>query len=743
MGVCRRPQSRLTTEKMEVQAMMHVKVLSVCVLSALFAPSVFALEIMPPPVPAPRLPRQGAEINAVELTATVRKQVAEVSYTVEFYNPTGRVIETEYLFPLPEHGTLQDVVLLADGEELPGRILPKDEARRIYESIVRAQQDPALIEYIGRGLYRASVFPIPPRKTRTVTLKTTYLCPRDNGVVEFNFPLAPHGHGRQGIKKLEIVVDIHTDEPLKSVYSPSHDVKTERLDNHHARVKFEAANVTPKRDFRLFYDLGEGIVGGSVISHRPTGNEDGYFMLLASPEVKEEAETEREERSKTVIFAIDRSGSMRGRKMEQARNAAKFVIANLNVDDLFNIVVYDGNIETFRPELERVTPETRQEALDYVANLRAGGMTNIDGAMKTALDMLAPDGGPAYVLFLTDGRPTVGERNETQIAQNAKEHNVAGARIFNFGVGYDVNARLLDRISSAHGGYTEYVGPDEDVEASVARFYSRLTSPVMTDIELKVAKTAVNRIYPENIPDIFEGGQIVLAGRYVDSGPATFTLVGKVGDERVEMNFETELAAANAATGRRHDFIERIWAQRRIGAILQQIDLHGREAELVEELVALSRKYGILTPYTSFLADEDAERGPRAPAAARERAAADLMAMDAASGRVGVEQRRQFGRFQRSDAVMAEGLAVDTSGRSRRVDTVRQVAGRAFFQRGQEWVQAELLDVDLDEAAVEEVERFSDRFFELAAEAVDGRTLAQDGVVIVRLGEIIYRIVDP
>lgn len=704
----------------------------------------FAQEIgiIAPDTP-PVLQGQQAEINSVELNTTIKKQVAEVSYTVEFYNPTNRVIETEYLFPLPRQGTLQDVVLLADGKELPGRILSKDEARKIYENIVRSQRDPALIEYIDRGLYRAKVFPIPPEESRTVTLKTTYLCERDKGVIEFNFPLAPHGHGvARKIKNLEIITNIHTDKPLKSIYSPSHKTNTERINNTQARVTYEGENVNPKRDFRLFYHLEEGLIGGSVISHRPDGEKDGYFMMLASPEVKEKTDTKDEDRGKTVIFAIDRSGSMRGQKMKQARKAAKFVISNLNQKDLFNIIVYDSDIETYRPELERLTPETRKEALDYVANLRAGGMTDIDGAMKTSLNMLTPQGGPAYVLFLTDGRPTIGVQNEARIAKNAKDRNTAGANIFNFGIGYDVNARLLDRISSAHGGYTEYVGPDENVEASVARFYSRLTSPVMTDIELKVANTAVNRIYPENIPDIFEGGQIVLVGRYSGSGEATFTIEGKVSDKPDSMNIEARLAQSDGRRTGNYEFIERIWAQRRIGAILQQIDLHGREDELVEELVQLSKKYGILTPYTSFLADEDGERGAQMAEAVQQKTTTVLASLDTFSGRRGVEQRKQLGKYQRSTAVMAEDISVNISGEKRRVDTIRQVAGLTFFKRGDEWVQAELLDKNLNEAELEEVERYSDRFFKLASSARNGRSLAQTGVVIVRLNDEIYRIVE-
>ncbi len=740
--------------------MFRAKQAFTCILFLLFA--LFTLAYadripLPEPIIGPPMPpvrqRDRFEIESVELKATIREQVAEVAFTVVFRNPTDRVIEADYLFPLPEHGAVRDMVLVADGEELPGRILPADEARRIYEGIVRQERDPALVEYIGRGLFRARVFPIPPGESRTVTLRTTYVCEYDEGFVEFSFPLAPHGQRARTIGSLRISVDIHDEELVQGIYSPTHDVRTERIASGHARVRCEEENVSPSGDFRLFYGLygvGRGVVSGSVVSYRPRADEDGYFMLLASPALIEHAPA-KQEQSKTVIFAIDRSGSMRGVKMDQAREAAKFVIENLHDNDLFNIVVYDGNIETFRPELERVTPRTRAEALEYVAGLQAGGMTDIDGALKTSLDMLDAGGGPSYVLFLTDGRPTVGARNEADIALNAGERNTAGARIFCFGVGYDVNARLLDRISSAHGGYTEYVRPQEDVAVSVARFTARLTSPVMTDIAITAAPVTgvsgdadlVRMSYPQRLPDLFEGGQILVVGRYSRSGPGVFTVEGEVNGERQPMSIRTDLAAAGDDPDGRYAFVEYLWAQRRIAAIVQQIDLHGREDALVEELVELSRQYGILTPYTSFLAEEGVAVGAGARKEYLARAASDLDELEETGGRSGVGQRGLNVSLQQGERVVAPGVAYDRTGRARRAENMRQVGGNVFFQRDGQWLQSVLLDAELGEAEIEEVVRYSDRYFELAAGTPDGRSLAQSGTVLIRLDGRIYRVVDP
>ncbi len=697
-----------------------------------------------PELPAPEEP-DGAVIESVRLDARITNQVAEVAYEVIIRNPTDETVDTEYLFPLPHSGAVQDMRLEVDGKRVPGRLLPKDEAREVYERLARERKDPGLVEYVGRGLFRASVASIPPGKSRKVSLFTTSVCERTQGVVEFAFPLAPHGSRAREIDELKIKVFIDTEEQIKSIYSPSHDVTTERFGNLQAEAVCKAENIRPDRDFRLFYGMDEGFVGGNVLSCRPSDDRDGYFMLMASPEVTEDPDPEAKQK-KTVIFTIDRSGSMRrNNKMEQARRAAKHIIKNLNEKDLFNIVVYDGDIEVYSPELIEVTPETRAEALKYVAGLSAGGMTDIDGALKKSLEILEGNPGPAYVLFMTDGRPTQGVRDEDEIVENVGKRNKTDARIYSFGVGYDVNARLLDRISGNNKGYAEYVTPEEDFEFVIARFYGNMTAPVMTDVELRVNPAVTNLTYPDRIPDIFAGGQVIVFGRYSKSGPATFIIEGYRGEEKVSMEINADLAdTAGGYYDSAHGFIANIWAQRRVGAILQQIDREGRTDALIEELVNLSERYGILTPYTSFLADDDFADAPAAmdKEIVRERADGDLLAMAETGGRSGVWQRRTNHGLRSSERVSDHRRGYSTGGEARRVENLRQVGGNSFFRRGEEWVQTDLLQMDLGEEEIKEVQRYSDLYFELASTAPGGRSLAQSGTVVVRLGEQLYRVVD-
>ena len=519
------------------------------------------------------------EIREVGIDARVRDQVAEVQVSQTFHNPGSFQLETEFLFPLPEEGAIQNFVLMVDGRELPGRLLPKDEARRIYEDIVRTKRDPALLEYMGRGLYRTSVFPIPPGADRKVTMRYTQLCKRDRDIVEFSYPLSTQKFTAKPIQRLIVQISIQSKDAIKSVYCPSDDARIDRSGDHDVKVSLERRDIVPGNDFRLVYTLADGKLSASVLSFRPSESEDGYFLVLASPEVKA---PDAKPLPKTVIFVIDRSGSMAGKKIEQARKALNSVLNNLRDEDLFNILVYDDRVESFKPELQRYGSRVRDEAVRFVDNIREGGSTNIDSALKTALAMIQDTSRPSYVLFLTDGLPTAGETRELSIADNCRQANARRARVFCFGVGYDVNARLLDRLSGGNSGTSEYVKPDEDIESHVGRFYSKMTSPVLSDIRLELAGIDINRTYPREVPDLFEGGQIVLAGRYRQSGKTTIRVSGKVGGERRSLEFPAELAGAYQ--GSSYDFVERLWVVRRLGDLIDQIDLHGQNKELVDEL---------------------------------------------------------------------------------------------------------------------------------------------------------------
>jgi Ca-activated chloride channel family protein len=739
------------------------------------------------------------EIREVLIDGRVRDQIAEVQVSQTFHNPGSFQLESEFLFPLPEEGAIQNFVLLVDGRELPGRLLPKDEARRIYEEVVRSKRDPALLEYMGRGLYRTSVFPIPPGADRKVTMRYTQLCKRERDLVEFSYPLSTQKFTSKPIQRLMVNVSIQSKEAIKSIYCPSDDARIDRFGDREVRLSMERRDIVPSRDFRLVYTVADGAFSANVLSIRPSESEDGYFLLLASPEVKA---PDTRPSPKTVIFVIDRSGSMAGKKIEQARGALKSVLNNLRDDDLFNIVAYDDRVESYKPELERFSSRAREDAERFVDNIREGGSTNIDAALKTAVAMVQDSSRPSYVLFLTDGLPTAGETRELTIAENCRNANSRRSRIFCFGVGFDVNARLLDRLSGGNSGTSEYVKPDEDIERHVSSFYSKMTRPVLSDIRIELTGVDVNRTYPRDVPDLFEGGQIVWAGRYRQSGRTTIRVSGKVAGERRSLDFPAELAGS--ASGSTYDFVERLWAVRRVGDLIDQIDMHGQNRELVDELVSLSTKYGIMTPYTSFLADERVTL--HASLANTAAATESLRSLGEVTGLAGVAQRdfkQGLMKAERESAASSFGFdrfAADSNGAKRGAEslarsrsagrlveaqrrekrsvngpvagtagggmgaggvlalkppvadgqinesapaTIRQIGSKTFFWKNDRWIDSTVTKEEDEKATV--LTQLSDEYFNLARaqKAGNNQYLCLDEPVTVKLDGKVYRIEPP
>ena len=307
-------------------------------------------------------------------------------------------------------------------------------------------------------------------------------------------------------------------------------------------------------------------------------------------------------------------------------------------------------MESFRPELQRYNDKTRREALGFAEGIYAGGSTNINEALRISLGQLTDAGRPSYVVFLTDGLPTVGETNEMRVVANSKEFNKVHARIFCFGVGYDLNARFLDKLVRENYGQSEYVRPDENIEEHVARLYNRIESPVLTGMkiryDLETAKTEngppVNRVYPRETTDLFAGEQLVVVGRYKNAGTAKIVVTGKMGDK--EQRFDFPAAFVERSNDESLAFIEKLWAVRRVGEILDQMDLNGKNDELVKELVELATRHGILTPYTSFMADETTNIHD--VASNFDRANRRLESLAQTGGAAGTAQRAMKGDFQ-------------------------------------------------------------------------------------------------
>lgn len=672
-------------------------------------------------------PGWGVERVASEVRVVVEGRVARVEVTEWFRNRGGGIAEGHYLYPLPGEASFSSFSLFQGDEELRGEALDAAEARRIYEDIVRRVRDPALIELAGQGLLRARVFPFQPGETRKVILRYEQLLAGSGGGLRFSYqggspaltgpavpipmpgpltdpvpmprvdpapwregePMPRVGLPRPAPRERGVpVADAPTGIPFELVvengrdfldpFSPTHRVTVERTGN---RVRVRAGEAV-MGSLTLLLPHARERVGMTLATHRLSG-EDGWVMLALSPGRVEPAEAEP--RDLTVV--LDVSGSMSGTKMEQARGALHQFLGTLDSRDRFRLVAYSTAVRSFRPEWTPARGAALDEARRWVDALRAEGGTNISGALEEAFAVEPGEGRLPMVIFLTDGLPTAGERDPERIAAMA-EASRGRARVFAFGVGYDVNTRLLDALAAAGRGTTAYVEPQEDVEVAVGELAAKIRHPVLTDLALVDSPVRIHELYPVTIPDLFAGEELVLLARYEPGRRdvrGNVVLTGTRAGRTERFQVEAVFPAEDTDNG----WLPRLWASRKLGHLSRQVRLEGATESLVEEIRTLALRYGMVSEYTSYLVVEPgmvADAGPGRPGE-RTMALDQMMPTAAspappASGAQAVRsaEAARARREVRSSAELfeAEAKAQAAADEVAAVTGVRNVAGRSF-----------------------------------------------------------------
>jgi len=545
-----------------------------------------------PPRPCP--PLSNLTVKYHRVTVTIQDGVATTHVDQVFVNEQPYTLEGTYLFPLPAEAAVSDFAMWVDGARIEGKLLSREEARAIYEEIVRQRRDPALLEYIGRGAVQASIFPIPPGEERRIELTYSQVLPAEGGLVHYVYPLNTEKFSARPLQEVSVQVDIRSTAPLKSIYSPSHKIAIDRDGDYHAVVSYEETHVRPETDFELYYSVAGEAVGLNLLSFRE-GDEDGFFLLLVAPKVEiDQAQVV----AKDVLIVLDTSGSMEGDKLRQAKEALTYILAHLNPEDRFNIIAFSTGLRQYA---EGVRPASEAaEAREFVRRLEASGGTDINRALLEAMSQVDRER-TTVLIFLTDGLPTVGVTNVDDILRNVAQAAPSNVRLFAFGVGYDVNTALLDTLAQEHHGASAYVRPDEPLDEAVSGFYAKVQRPLLTDLRLEVAGVTVEEVYPDPLPDLFAGSQLIVAGRYRQGGPATITLSGQINGAEQRFTYPDQVFRPEGGEA----FIPRLWATRAIGHLLTQIRLNGPDEETIDAIVKLSIRYGIVTPYTSYLVQEE------------------------------------------------------------------------------------------------------------------------------------------
>lgn len=686
-------------------------------------------------------------LDAVDAKIDIIEQVATTTLTISLGNATSQNLEAEMVLPVPDGSAVRSFILGAAPnagiQEPTTRLLPREEARRIYEEIVRRAKDPGLLEFAGYNMVRSSVFPVAPGGT-TIKLTYEHVVTRDGNRVDYLLPRS-QSLENSGVR-WTINASIKCKSAVSTVYSPSHEIVTQRSAPGELKISLAHANAAQPGAFRLSY-LGEDkSISASLLAYPDPEIGGGYFLLLAGlPERRDDEPRDAQKRE--VMIVLDRSGSMKGEKIEQARKAAIAIVDGLNPGESFNIVDYSDSISLFADKPVLKDAKSLADARSYITGLQSNGGTNIHDALLAAVRQKPTDGALPMVLFLTDGLPTVGTTSEVDIRNDTVRANAYKRRLFTFGVGYDVNAPLLDRLAEAARGASINVLPGEDVENAVSTVFRRLEGPILSEPALASIDRAGNNmpratreLLPATLPDLFEGDQIVLLGQYKDAEELRFRLEGADGGKPRTFEFHFKL---DGAATTRNAFVPRLWATRKIAKLVDEIRQRGAEApsaavpsptdpnttdprtkELVEEIVRLSTKFGVLTEYTSFLATQPGDAGsPYTLSKATDEAAKNLQerAVTMRSGNAGVSQSMNVKAQAAQSCTNVGNEWFDDKMNRVVITTVQQIDDQTLFRRGEKWVDARILAKDEKAQPDRTVEFGSPEYFEIA------QSLAEEG----------------
>jgi Ca-activated chloride channel family protein len=587
------------------------------------------------------------------VTVDIEDSHAVTRVEQEFYNPNPFPVEGRYLFPVPPEAILSRFQAVVDGQ--PQQVDRQDPAATnatLYDIVVQ-RQDPSLLQYADWETLAFDIS-LPPGGSRQMSLEYEEVLVPSGGLYHYRYVLSVERYSSQLLEEVSLTVDLRSSAGLASLYSSSHPVTTEWLRPGQARVSWEAQNVRPTDDFDLFFAPAEGGFGGGLLTGQR--NDRDHFLFLFSPEAESrQANT----LPKDIVFVMDRSGSMSGEKIEQAQNALQFILGQLGEDDRFSIISFNDQLSIWAHTLQPMEKPALTEAWRYVGQLSADGNTDLEAALQAGLEILARSESreaPQIVVFLTDGLPTAGVTDGALIARLVAGTNARlEARLHVFGVGYDVNSHLLDRLAADNGGTVTYVQPGENLETILTGFYARIAHPVLTSVQVEFEGLEVSDLYPQAIPDLFQGSSLLLTGRYQATKRTVAVRVrGRAGGERREYVYRFDLDQISD-----RDFVPRLWATRRVGELLDRVRVEGESPALADEIRELGLGYGLVTPYTNFVIEGQAD-GPASAANMDLYQKGDL---NQAWGQTTIQARVQNQAYQQtSQADLAIGANVVNNG---------------------------------------------------------------------------------
>lgn len=532
-----------------------------------------------------------------KIKVSIKNQVAVTSLEQIFYNPHEETIQPNIRFPVHEKASVQAFSLTdSSGNVYTGTIEETNQATAQFNEAKAQGMMPAMSVQKKPGVFETSIGAIGPKSRATVIVEYSEILDYKSGAITYSLPFNVSSWQKKELEQVSLQIEVADQKEITSVISTSHDIYASKVDDNTWQANFERNNFLPNADFSLKYEVKADEMAVNFLSTRPDAEKDGYFVLMLSPqEVIEQTDIA----NRDIVFIMDTSGSMSGTKIRQTQEAFRFFVNKLNDNDRFAIIDFSDTARAWKSELMPVTPEYRQEANEYINKLQARGGTNIYQSLMQALQTFDDDSTRTKaIIFLTDGEASAGITATQQIINDFKNKNRENIRTFALGVGHGVNRTLLGKLAIENRGEALYLDDRANLDAELKGFYEAISTPLLVDLKLDFGAMEISEMYPQVLPNVYKGTQIVVTGRYKQGGEAAIELSGMLNQERKTF----PINASFVGESNENPFVSRYWARTKADELMKQIKVYGEKPELKNQVIALSKEYQFATPYTSFIA---------------------------------------------------------------------------------------------------------------------------------------------
>ena len=569
-------------------------------------------------------------LQVMNVDVLIDNQHARVRVMQIFDSHSAQILEGKYLFALPQTASIYDFAVWDADVRIPGVMMEKRQANKVYAEIKQQQVDPGLLqqddEHEGRSAFSAKVFPIPAYGTKRVELEYTEVLPVDGLASHFTFPLKPSFGDAQRVEEFNLHLHVLSDYSISPINEPRKDypLAVTKSESNEFEAELHANGLELKEDFSFDYRINVPESTLSFTTYRApehisaydlrdpslaAQNPSGYFEARALFNQNATANNQHRQ-PRNVILLLDTSLSMYGEKLKRAVEALEYFLNSLSPQDHFNLVLFNEEPYAFSPAPLPASPDNVERALAYIRNSLLGGGSDLRKVLEKAVELSSQfPAGERSIVLVSDANPTLGTRNLKQILQTVQAGSGASTtRVFAFGLGSDANGSLLAELAKTGHGYFASARETEDITTALKIFFDHVGSTSIESSRLTAsAMSNLYQIYASGDYS-FDGSSLAFVGRYRTPSPrTTVTVTGQFGTETIKLSRDVVLPEL-ADT---HSHLPRVWARARVDALLREMDLNGEREDYIAEIIRLSQKYRFVTPYTAFIAAPRALLRPR------------------------------------------------------------------------------------------------------------------------------------